>query len=164
MLTTSSKGETSIKILGEHGSRAENFFILEENERHRTAPAPKKRSKNSGGGACSCAQRGLSCASGESCENRTFRQECTGGICSVSSMLGDKMRCGNRCMQRRDWKDVQVRDAGEKGYGLFAGEALEECTFVLEYLGEIIGQSEFIRRSSDTGHRYFMLLDVVSSA
>ena len=45
-----------------------------------------------------------------------------------------------------------------KGYGLFAGEDLEDGCFVLEYLGEIIGQSEFVSRPN-ISHRYFMWLD-----
>jgi hypothetical protein len=152
VLTTSSTGETDIKILGEHGSRTDHFYILEENERHRTAPAAKRR--NSVKVACSCFKRGNHCEPGSSCENRAFRQECYGQLCMVH-----REDCCNRSMQRREWRNVEVRDAGEKGYGLFAGEALEDESFVLEYLGEIIGQSEFVRRSKDTGHRYFMLLD-----
>ncbi len=152
VLTIDSTGETDIKILGEHGSRSDCFYILEENECHRTAPPSKRRSAIRE--QCSCGKRGERCDT-ERCENRAFRQECTQSLCSIH-----RERCQNRCMQRREWRNVEVRDAGkEKGYGLFAGEDLEDGCFVLEYLGEIIGQSEFVSRSRDTGHRYFMWLD-----
>jgi SET domain-containing protein len=50
-------------------------------------------------------------------------------------------------------RNVEIRDCGTKGHGLFAAEDIGADAFVMEYHGEIIGESEFVRRSTESGHR-----------
>lgn len=50
-------------------------------------------------------------------------------------------------------RNVEIRDCGAKGHGLYAAEDIDADAFVMEYHGEIIGESEFVRRSTESGHR-----------
>lgn len=70
--------------------------------------------------------------------------------------------CGNQRLQRRQYAKTEVREAGEKGYGLFAMEEIMKGTLVIEYVGEVITREECMRRkakTTTTEHLYFMALD-----
>ena len=105
MLTIDST-ETDIKILGEHGSRSDCFYILEENERHRTAPPSKRGVLYESSVAVASAGRG---ATRNAAKIAPFAGN-TQSLCSIH-----RERRQNRCMQRREWRNVEVRDAGRKG-------------------------------------------------
>ena len=40
-------------------------------------------------------------------------------------------------MQKKQWRNVEIRPSGAKGHGLFAAEDIDEESFVLEYHGEV---------------------------
>jgi len=70
--------------------------------------------------------------------------------------------CQNLRFQKRQWKNVQVKDFGEKGKGLIANEDIKAGDFVIEYIGEIIDRDEMDRRAEAndgkvTHHYYFDL-------
>ena len=57
--------------------------------------------------------------------------------------------------------DAAQRRAGAKGFGLFTEEALGEGQFVIEYIGEVLEEEEYLRRkefyqASGQRHYYFM--------
>ena len=105
---------------------------------------------------CYCHQRGDMCTD-DSCANRAVKEEC-----SKRCQCGDD--CNNRRMQRREYADVYVFDAGPAGRGLKAGEALPAGSFIMEYVGEIITIEEMEARAikypqEGLKHRYFLILD-----
>lgn len=54
-----------------------------------------------------------------------------------------------------------VRDAGPKGRGLYTTNAIGAGKFVAEYLGEVVGSDEYVRREAKYAgrrHRYWMSL------
>ncbi|ORY86078.1 hypothetical protein BCR37DRAFT_385575 [Protomyces lactucae-debilis] len=97
------------------------------------------------------------CGSESNCINRITSIEC----------LDDECNCGEGCQnqrfQRRQYADVDVIDAGPKGYGLRAMQDLLRGSFVYEYVGEVIGERKFRQRQKDykdqdEKHFYFMML------
>ena len=68
-----------------------DFTILEQNERHASAPKPKKRSYIRE--RCECKRRGYTC-SGRECVNRAMRMEC-----SVSRLGGGGI---STCIKRKE--------------------------------------------------------------
>ena len=77
------------------------FVLLEDNERHPSAPPPKRLSTVRE--RCDCKRRGSDCR-GTDCYNRAMRQECSSSTCSLH-----KEDCKNRCFQSRAWRNVEVR-------------------------------------------------------
>lgn len=50
--------------------------------------------------------------------------------------------CGNRLVQFGPAKNLQIADMGEKGFGLIATADIKKGSFICEYAGEIISESE----------------------
>ncbi len=46
--------------------------------------------------------------------------------------------CSNKCIQKGEVKNVRKGQRGEKGFGLFAGEDIQEGEYVIEYIGKIV--------------------------
>jgi hypothetical protein len=80
--------------------------------------------------------------------------------CRSSCEAGDQ--CGNKRIQRRQWKDLEVFDAGKKGRGL---RILEECArgdFIAEYVGRAIPKHclpTLFHRYANERRLYIMALD-----
>ncbi len=58
------------------------------------------------------------------------------------------------CAQRR---------AGAKGFGLFTEEALTEGQFIIEYIGEVLEEEEYLRRKEfyqESGQRHYYFMNV----
>ncbi|KAL5566854.1 hypothetical protein UlMin_030018 [Ulmus minor] len=76
---------------------------------------------------------------------------------------GCKMKCGNRVVQQGISCKLQVFSTPEgKGWGLRTLEALPKGTFVCEYIGEILTNTELYNRNMGNGkerHAYPVLLD-----
>lgn len=98
------------------------------------------------------------CGPDSDCINRVTSIECVDGECGC----GDA--CANQRFQRRTYADVDVFQAGLKGFGLRVMTAVQRPnTFVYEYLGEVINERKFRQRQVEyqeqgERHFYFMML------
>ncbi|KAI9247168.1 hypothetical protein BDA99DRAFT_526274 [Phascolomyces articulosus] len=97
------------------------------------------------------------CGDDNFCINRMMFMECTENDCSCERF------CRNRRFQLRQYARVDVIKTEKKGYGLRALTNLPANAFVMEYIGEVITNSEFIRRTKvyeteGLSHYYFMTL------
>ena len=68
------------------------------------------------------------CCTDETCALFACQEEC-GNNCAAGPL------CGNKRIQRREWKKLQVFDAGLKGRGLMVLEECKKGDFVCEYVG-----------------------------
>ena len=96
------------------------------------------------------------CGENSDCINRATKMECD-----------DDCTCGSKCQNqrftRRLWADVSVIQTEKKGYGLRTNTNLKPGDFIFEYIGEVIADAAFRRRTrnyDDEGikHFYFMSL------
>ncbi|KAI1693835.1 SET domain-containing protein [Ditylenchus destructor] len=95
-------------------------------------------------------KNGLAC--GEDCLNRQLFMECGPGCPSGKY-------CTNKRIQKREYAPYEIFCAGTKGFGLRATDQIKEGQFIIEYIGEIVNNSEKLRRSmiySNHQHTYFM--------
>ena len=96
------------------------------------------------------------CGDDSDCINRATKMECFGDC-------GCGAECQNQRFQRRQYAEVTVIKTEKKGYGLRADADLRSNAFIFEYIGEVINENQFRRRThqySDEGikHFYFMSL------
>mmetsp|Transcript_12450 Transcript_12450/g.45393 ORF Transcript_12450/g.45393 Transcript_12450/m.45393 type:complete len:758 (+) Transcript_12450:207-2480(+) len=103
---------------------------------------------------CDCPEGG-DC--GEGCINRDMLVECAPDYCKC----GDG--CTNQNFQKRNYKSLEVRWYGKKGYGICAMEAIKAGDFVYEYCGEVVSKEGFEERKArykgvGSRHYYFMTL------
>uniref|UniRef100_A0A7S1T9B3 Histone-lysine N-methyltransferase n=1 Tax=Compsopogon caeruleus TaxID=31354 RepID=A0A7S1T9B3_9RHOD len=107
--------------------------------------------------ACSCVKvpSGQSCVD-EKCLNWASSVECNPETCTAGSS------CGNQRFLLKQYKDVKLFKAGgHKGWGLRAGEDVPAGSFIIEYTGEVIDESEYALRTEqymDEKNFYFMTL------
>ena len=110
--------------------------------------------------ACECrpspSSPGNACGDSSDCINRLLLVEC-----------GPECPCGSRCLNRRfarkQYAAVSVIETPGKGHGLFATAALTPGQFIMEYVGEVLSQAAFLKRSrryaaEGASHFYFMTL------
>ncbi|KAI9184665.1 hypothetical protein H9P43_003720 [Blastocladiella emersonii ATCC 22665] len=110
---------------------------------------------------CACKYRNgdkpeRACGS-DQCLNRVMFIECRPGTCPVGK------HCRNRRFQNHEAAPVEVFHADAKGFGLRTLAPLPADTFVLEYVGDVITRSSFLRRAKQYAaegckHFYFMAL------
>ena len=82
-----------------------------------------------------------------------MQQECDKRICKYGTA-----DCGNRALQRRQWKDVEPFNTGTiRGFGLRCKEPLAQGDIVLEMCGEVYTIAEFGDRVSCYLHFMFCL-------
>ncbi|RVD90260.1 uncharacterized protein DFL_001235 [Arthrobotrys flagrans] len=100
--------------------------------------------------------------------NHACSQNCINAETFVECVDGDS-NCGGQCQnqrfQKREYADVSVIQTEMKGYGLRANTPMEPGTFIYEYVGEVIGESQFRKRREQYGkedikHFYFMSIKV----
>ncbi|KAF9994769.1 histone methyltransferase set2 [Entomortierella chlamydospora] len=96
-------------------------------------------------------------ACGPDCINRNLLVECIEDDCPCGSY------CLNRRFQTKQNAHVDVVKTEKKGYGLRAMESLDPGTFVMEYIGEVLPHSSFVKRTREYSlagveHFYFMSL------
>ncbi|KAL2074301.1 hypothetical protein VTL71DRAFT_8079 [Oculimacula yallundae] len=111
---------------------------------------------------CDCSEQwsngtNQACGENSDCINRATKMECVDGDCNCGS------GCQNQRFQQKQYANVSVIKTGKKGYGLRANVDLGADTFIFEYLGEVINEPTFRRRTqqyNDEGikHFYFMSL------
>lgn len=104
---------------------------------------------------CPCVAGTSEVACGEHCLNRMLNIECVEKFCPNGS------RCTNRQFSQRKYASLEIRRAGKKGFGLYAKEDLKAGQFLVEYVGEVLDEEEYIRRkqfyeASHQRHYYFM--------
>ncbi|KAK9809740.1 hypothetical protein WJX73_001840 [Symbiochloris irregularis] len=92
---------------------------------------------------------------GTRCLNRILNLECTPEFCPC----GDQ--CSNQMFSRRRYASLDKRRAGAKGFGLFTTQDLKAGQFIIEYVGEVLEEEEYVRRRSyyhdiNQRHYYFM--------
>ena len=73
---------------------------------------------------------------GEECLNRLLMIEC-GSRCACGES------CTNKRFQRRKYADVSAKATPGKGHGLFANVDLVAGDFIMEYVGEVLGELEY---------------------
>ncbi|KAH7360841.1 hypothetical protein BKA65DRAFT_391942 [Rhexocercosporidium sp. MPI-PUGE-AT-0058] len=111
---------------------------------------------------CDCSEqwnngKNHACGEDSDCINRATKMECVDGDCNCGS------GCQNQRFQQKQYANVSVFKTEKKGYGLRANSDLNADTFIFEYLGEVINEPTFRRRTqqyNDEGikHFYFMSL------
>jgi len=107
---------------------------------------------------CSCdPSKGQFCDEG--CSNRVMNCECVKGSCPVEKA---GFECKNQRFQRCIYPKLEHLKTLDKGYGLFACEAIKSQCFVIEYVGEVISAEDCEKRlqsyKADTPV-YMMALD-----
>jgi len=98
---------------------------------------------------CGCTKENP-CNDATSCSRRAAMMECTNKSCSLGKL------CQNRQLQRLSGRPgsidilksddgLELRDTGEKGFGIFANRPFEPNELIGEYLGQIYTESEFLQ-------------------
>lgn len=76
----------------------------------------------------------------DNCINFRSNIECDKDSCpAMGKCLNQRFRCGPKFK-------TEVKMTSEKGYGLFAGEEIPANSFIIEYIGEVIGEIELKSR------------------
>ena len=96
------------------------------------------------------------CGEDSDCINRATKIECFGDC-------GCGPECQNQRFQQRQYAPVTVIQTEKKGYGLRADTDLKAHDFIFEYIGEVVNEANFRKRTiqyNDEGikHFYFMSL------
>ncbi|RKP05448.1 hypothetical protein THASP1DRAFT_32709 [Thamnocephalis sphaerospora] len=102
--------------------------------------------------------REVACGEDSNCVNRHLYIECNQEDCPCG------VYCLNRRFQQHQYAPVHVIKTEKKGFGLQALEGLEANQFVMEYVGEVLPQSWFVKRARQyaqegIAHHYFMTLN-----
>lgn len=97
------------------------------------------------------------CGDDNACINRMMFMECIAQDCPCGRL------CRNRRFQLGQYARVDVIRTEKKGYGLRALTDLSSNSFIMEYIGEVITQNEFLHRTREYDaqgfkHYYFMTL------
>ncbi|KAI8343265.1 hypothetical protein BC941DRAFT_448086 [Chlamydoabsidia padenii] len=97
------------------------------------------------------------CGDDDMCINRMMFMECIVDDCPCDRY------CRNRRFQLRQYARVDVIRTDKKGFGLRALTDLPRNAFIMEYIGEVITNTEFLRRTrayemEGLKHYYFMTL------
>jgi len=106
---------------------------------------------------CSCKDNNETCNYESSCMNIMCLVECD------NSCRCEK-DCENRKIQKSEWKSLEVRFTGNRkiGMGVFAKQKIEKKSFIIEYVGNVITQTESDERLSGVyasqKHRYILHL------
>ncbi|ODQ63353.1 SET domain-containing protein, partial [Nadsonia fulvescens var. elongata DSM 6958] len=101
------------------------------------------------------------CGEDSDCINRLTSIECLMDSPDHPNNCGKA--CSNQRMQRCQYAPVDVIQTAQKGFGLRALQDIQANTFVYEYIGEIINQDRFVKRTQayqqqGVKHFYFMML------
>ncbi|KAF8463629.1 hypothetical protein BDZ91DRAFT_300990 [Kalaharituber pfeilii] len=101
--------------------------------------------------------KNYACEEDSDCINRLTSMECVGSAC------GSGADCQNQRFQKRQYADVDVILTEKKGYGIRINRNTPANTFIYEYVGEVIDEAKFRRRTEQYAkegikHFYFMSL------
>ncbi|XP_031747240.1 histone-lysine N-methyltransferase ASH1L isoform X2 [Xenopus tropicalis] len=85
----------------------------------------------------------------EDCLNRMIFAECSPNTCPCGE------QCNNQCIQRHEWVQCLERFRAEgKGWGIRTKEPLKASQFIIEYLGEVVSETEFRNRTIEQYHNH----------
>lgn len=110
-----------------------------------------KRSQNSRaesddfGDSCGCTLNGLKAGQrgcGENCLNVQTSTECDKN-CKLGKL------CGNQRFRNFENARCTVFITEKKGFGLFASTDIPQNTFIMEFVGEVVGTKEFEKRTKE---------------
>ncbi|EPS42595.1 hypothetical protein H072_3411 [Dactylellina haptotyla CBS 200.50] len=112
--------------------------------------------------SCDCRSEfsnGVNLACGRDCINAETFVECVDGDSNCGG------QCRNQRFQNKEYGNVSVIQTEMKGYGLRANVGMEPGTFIYEYIGEVINETQFRKRREQYGkedikHFYFMSIKV----
>ena len=97
-------------------------------DRHATGELAKRPPLDKNSEFCGCAAEPEGCCRDESCVLFACQEECQ----------NCRPNCCNQRIGRKQWKSVEVFDAGPKGRGLRAKEDIRKGEFIIEYVGRAI--------------------------
>jgi hypothetical protein len=100
------------------------------------------------------------CGEDSDCINRATKMECIDDECNCGSS------CQNQRFQRKQYADVSVIKTEKKGYGLRTDKDLQANDFIFEYIGEVINEPTFRRRTiqyDDEGIKHFYFMSLTKS-
>jgi [histone H3]-lysine36 N-trimethyltransferase len=100
------------------------------------------------------------CGEDSDCINRATKMECVDGDCNCGR------GCQNQRFQRKQYADVSVIQTEKKGYGLRVNTDLHPNDFIFEYVGEVINEPTFRRRTiqyDDEGIKHFYFMSLTKS-
>jgi histone-lysine N-methyltransferase SETD2 len=106
---------------------------------------------------CACAPGADGRGCGEECLNRTLFYECDSRFCPCGEA------CGNQRFQRQQYCRIEMRRAGRKGHGLFAGQRIRKGDFIVEYVGEVLEERAYALRKeayAEGGQRHFYFMSL----
>ena len=112
---------------------------------------------------CACSfdpefdRRHMACGEHSDCINRSLFIECMEDDCPCGRY------CLNRRFQNREYAPLIIVKTEKKGFGLVAADGLTSGQFVMEYIGEVLPYSHFLKRTvlyeqQGQKHFYFMSL------
>ncbi|OCT66773.1 hypothetical protein XELAEV_18043024mg [Xenopus laevis] len=85
----------------------------------------------------------------EDCLNRMIFAECSPNTCPCED------QCNNQRIQRHEWVQCLERFRAEgKGWGIRTKEPLKASQFIIEYLGEVVSETEFRNRTIEQYHNH----------
>ena len=79
------------------------------------------------------------CCLDVSCSNFAMQEEC-GSNCPAGKL------CGNNAIAKKRWRPLCIRPTPNKGHGLFATSLIPANSFIIEYCGEVVGESDLNKR------------------
>jgi SET domain-containing protein len=100
------------------------------------------------------------CGEDSDCINRATKMECLDDECNCGSS------CQNQRFQRKQFANVSVIKTEKKGYGLRTDSDLQANDFIFEYIGEVINEPTFRRRTiqyDDEGIKHFYFMSLTKS-
>ncbi|GLJ29914.1 hypothetical protein SUGI_0591390 [Cryptomeria japonica] len=107
---------------------------------------------------CKAPDGGTPGCCGDDCLNRSMNIECVPGTCPCGDL------CSNQRFQKKLYAKVKEMRCGKKGYGLRVLEDVPRTTFIIEYVGEVLGPQEHGMRLKEYAcrghkHSYFMKIE-----
>lgn len=97
---------------------------------------------------CSCSAENRDCC-GQNCLNRMMYVECDAATCPHG------LRCSNREIQKGKWcESLQQYMTENRGWGIRTLKSIAKGSFILEYVGEVVSETEFRKRSVELYHAY----------
>lgn len=90
---------------------------------------------------CSCTGGSANYSNG-----RIVDEKLIGPIAECHARCKCEPNCGNRLVQNGPLRCLTVREAADKGLGLFTSKLIKKHQFICEYAGEVIGLQEARRR------------------
>ncbi|GAX78574.1 hypothetical protein CEUSTIGMA_g6014.t1, partial [Chlamydomonas eustigma] len=94
---------------------------------------------------------------GPDCINRLLCIECVPGFCPCEE------HCTNQVFSKKQFAKLDVKRAGPKGFGLFAAEDIKAGQFIIEYVGEVLEEEEYLRRKEfyqEVGQRHYYFMNI----